>query len=203
MSLTFATALASGFQEPVFDSQRAFRMAMEALANPGRIRPIGRELADAPLPAAAAALILALCDYETPLFLAPSVLARAGLGDYLRFHTDAMLVAEPAVAAFALVDLAHDQLDLLAFAQGTPEYPDRSTTVIAIVASLAEGPAKTLSGPGIARTAELRIAGLPGDFVEQWWANRSAFPLGVDIIFATSDAIVGLPRSTRIVEEPR
>jgi alpha-D-ribose 1-methylphosphonate 5-triphosphate synthase subunit PhnH len=203
MSLIVATSLASGFQEPVFDSQRAFRATMESLANPGRLRPIGRELVDAPLPAAAAALILALCDYETPLFLAPSVSARSGVGDYLRFHTDAMLVAEPAVAAFALVDLAHDHLELSAFAQGTPEYPDRSTTVIAIVASLAEGPAMTLSGPGIAGTTVLRISGLPGDFVEQWSNNRATFPLGTDIIFATSDAIVGLPRSTHLIEESR
>jgi alpha-D-ribose 1-methylphosphonate 5-triphosphate synthase subunit PhnH len=203
MSLDLPTALASGFHEPVFDSQRAFRAAMEALANPGRLRPVGRELVDAPLPAAATALILALCDYETSLFLAPSVSARSGVGNYFRFHTDAMQVAEPAVAAFALVDLAHDHLDLSAFAQGTPEYPDRSTTVIAVVASLADGPTLTLSGPGIAGTAELRIAGLPGDFVDQWRANRAVFPLGVDLIFATSDAIVGLPRSTRIVEDLR
>jgi alpha-D-ribose 1-methylphosphonate 5-triphosphate synthase subunit PhnH len=201
MSLTIATALASGYQEPVFDSQRAFRAAMEALANPGRLRPVGRELAEAPLPAAAAALILALCDFETPLFLAPSVSALPGVADYLRFHTDAMLVAEPAVAAFALVDLSHDHLDLSAFAQGTPEYPDRSTTVIAIVESLSEGAAMILSGPGIAATAELCIAGLPDDFADQWRANRAAFPLGVDVLFATSDAIVGLPRSSRILEE--
>jgi alpha-D-ribose 1-methylphosphonate 5-triphosphate synthase subunit PhnH len=203
MSHAAATMLARGFQEPVFDSQRAFRAAMEALANPGRIRMIGQELTEAPVAGAAAAITLALCDYETPLFMAPSVAARPGAADYLRFHTDAMLVAEPAVAAFALVDLAHDTLDLSAFAQGTPEYPDRSTTVIAIVSSLAKGPSITLSGPGIATTAALRVAGLPGDFTEQWRANRAAFPLGVDIIFATSDAIVGLPRSARIVEEPR
>ena len=202
MTITVASALASGFQEPVFDSQRAFRAAMEALANPGRIRSAGLGI-DAPLPAAAAALTLALCDYETPLFLAPSVLARSGVADYLRFHTDAMLVAEPAVAAFALIDLAHDDLDLSDFAQGTPEYPDRSTTVIAIVASLADGPALILSGPGIDGTAELHVTGLPDVFVDQWRANRSTFPLGVDIIFATPDAIVGLPRSTRIVEEHR
>jgi alpha-D-ribose 1-methylphosphonate 5-triphosphate synthase subunit PhnH len=203
MSLIGAPTLASGFQEPVFDSQRAFRAAMEALANPGRLRPLGRELVDAPLPAAAAALILALCDYETSLFLAPSVSARSSLGNYFHFHTDAMQVAEPAVAAFALVDLAHDHLDLSAFAQGTSEYPDRSTTVIAIVADLVSGPAMAMTGPGIAGTAELRITGLPDDFAAQWRANRAGFPLGVDLIFATSDALIGLPRSTCIIEGPR
>lgn len=202
MNLTGTSTLASGFEAPVFDSQRAFRAAMDALASPGRAKSTGHGL-DAPLSAAAAALALALCDYETPLFLAPSVLARSGVADYLRFHTDAMLVVKPAAAAFALIDLTHDDLDLATFAQGTSEYPDRSTTVIAIATSLTDGPALTLSGPGIDGTAELRVAGLPSAFVKQWQATRAAFPLGVDVIFATTDTIVGLPRSTRIVQEPR
>jgi alpha-D-ribose 1-methylphosphonate 5-triphosphate synthase subunit PhnH len=198
---TFAAPLASGFQEPVFDSQRAFRAAMEALATPGRIRPAGKGLGNAPVPAAAAAMALAHCDFETPVFLAPALAVRPALADYLRFYTDAVLVADPAAAAFALVDLGQDVLDLAAFAQGTAAFPDRSTTIIAIASSLTEGPGLTLSGPGIARTTELMVTELPPDFVEQWRANRASFPLGVDIIFTTSDAIVGLPRSTRIVGE--
>jgi alpha-D-ribose 1-methylphosphonate 5-triphosphate synthase subunit PhnH len=47
------------------------------------------------------------------------------------------------------------------------------------------------------------VAGLSADFAQQWQANRSAFPLGVDILFATSDAIVGLPRSARLAKEAR
>jgi len=200
MSAT-AAPLPSGFREPVFDSQRAFRAAMEALANPGRIRPAGAGLEAAPLTAAAAALALALCDYETPLFLAPSVAARQGAIDYLRFYTDAPLTASPAEAAIAILDLAQDELDLGTFAQGVPEYPDRSTTVIALCASLTDGSPLTITGPGIARTAELRVVGLPNDFTAQWSANRSRFPLGVDIVFAASDSIVGLPRSARILAE--
>jgi alpha-D-ribose 1-methylphosphonate 5-triphosphate synthase subunit PhnH len=198
MNLTTPT-LAGGFKEPVFDSQTAFRAAMETLASPGRIRPAGHGLDEAPLPAAAAALALALCDHETSLHLAPSIEDRAGAADYLRFHTDASLVADASAAAFAIVDLARDPLDLAGFAQGTPEYPDRSTTVIAMVESLAEGAPLVIAGPGIARTAELRISGLPADFQAQWAANGARFPLGVDILFATADAIVGLPRTARIL----
>lgn len=194
--------LASGFNEPVFDSQRAFRAAMQALANPGRVWPAGHGLDAAPLSAAAASLVLVLCDYETPLFLAPSVASTPGIADYLRFHTDATLVTEPSAAAFALVDLAQDNLDVSAFAQGTAEYPDRSTTIIAMVSSLTDGSSITFSGPGIAGAAQLRVAGLPSGFADQWRANRAGFPLGVDVIFATSDTIVALPRSSRIVAEP-
>jgi alpha-D-ribose 1-methylphosphonate 5-triphosphate synthase subunit PhnH len=201
MSFSAPSHLASGFQDPVFDSQHAFRAAMDALANPGRILSAGRGLHGVPLSSAAAALVLALCDYETPLFLAPALADKAGIADYLRFHTDAMLVAEPAGAAFALVDLSFNIFDLSVFAQGTPEYPDRSATVIAMTSSLTKGPALQLTGPGIDRQASLHIAGLPDDFSDQWRINRARFPLGVDIVFAAADSIVGLPRSARIVGE--
>jgi len=194
-------SIAAGFAHPVFDSQRAFRAAMEALANPGGIRPAGEGLADAPLPAAAAALALALCDYETPLYLSPAIAARPGAAEYLRFHTDAPLSGDPAEAAFAIVDLESDGLDLASFAQGVPEYPDRSTTVIVVVRSVAEGPAVAISGPGVDGVATLRIDGLPGGFIESRRAARAAFPLGVDLIFASADAIVGLPRSARVAQE--
>jgi hypothetical protein len=125
-------SLAEGFSNSVFDSQSTFRSAMEALARPGRIRPIGADiLPDAPLLPSAAGLILALCDFETPLYLSPHLAALPGVAAFLRFHSGVPLVAEPSRATFALLDLAHDRLDLGSFAQGTPEYPDRSTTIIA------------------------------------------------------------------------
>ncbi|MGL4239570.1 MAG: phosphonate C-P lyase system protein PhnH, partial [Beijerinckiaceae bacterium] len=144
-----------------------------------------------------------LCDYETPLHLSASVAARSGIADYLRFHSDAVLVADPGAASFALVDLAHDRLSLAGYHQGTPEYPDRSTTIIALSPSLTDGPRLRFAGPGIARTADVAIAGLPDDFTDQWLANRARFPLGVDLIFAAHGQVVGLPRSARLIEEAR
>ena len=57
-----------------------------------------------------------------------AVVSPRRVGDYLAFHTGAPRAAAPDKAAFALVDLAADGLDLARFAQGTAEYPDRSTT---------------------------------------------------------------------------
>jgi alpha-D-ribose 1-methylphosphonate 5-triphosphate synthase subunit PhnH len=194
-------SLAAGFANPVFDSQSAFRAAMEALSRPGRIRPIGAGLVpDAPLSPSAAALVLALCDFETPLHLSPRVLSVPGVAAFLRFHSGAPLVEGPSRAAFAVLDLAHDRLDLSSFAQGTPEYPDRSTTIIACCANLEAGEALLVAGPGIADVAQLKVPGLPADFAAQWAVNRAGFPLGVDVIFAAPGAIVGLPRSARILE---
>ncbi len=194
-------SLASGFANPVFDSQSAFRRTMEALSRPGRVRTLGEGLsAETPLAPAAAAIILALCDFETPLYLSPSFAATPGVAEFLRFHTDAPVVREPAHAAFALIDLRVDAFDLSAFAQGTAEYPDRSTTVIALCDSVEAGASLSLAGPGIAGTSEICVAPLPEGFTAQSAANRATFPLGVDILFAAGDRVVALPRSTRLIE---
>ena len=39
---------------------------------------------------------------------------------------------------------------------------------------------------------------LPKMFIDQWIANRAAFPRGVDLIFAGKGALAALPRTTRI-----
>lgn len=191
----------AGFQNPVLDQQAAFRAVMQALAEPGRIVPAGAKVGEAsPLGPVARAIALSLLDFEVQFHLSPSLMAAES---DITFHTGSRLAARPDEAEFAFVDLACDPLDLARFAQGTPEYPDRSTTVILRVESLTEGPALTLAGPGIPGTRSLEIPGLPADFVAQWAANAARSPLGVDLLFVTNEAVLGLPRSTRIIGEAR
>jgi alpha-D-ribose 1-methylphosphonate 5-triphosphate synthase subunit PhnH len=194
------TALA--FADPVFQSQAVFRRIMGAMAAPGTIFHCGETLAPpAPLAPAAAAALLTLADFETPLWIAPSF--GGAVAAYLAFHTGAPLALSADKAAFALIDLASDGLRLERFALGSAEYPDRSTTVVAQAASLGEGPALRLGGPGVTGEAELRAASLPDDFVKQWRANRGAFPLGVDLILAAGAKLACLPRSVVISGEAR
>ena len=193
-----ASAMAPGFADPVIEGQAAFRAVMDALARPATLHDIGNDLAPpAGVMPAAAAAILALCDFETRLWLSPSL--RGAAGDYLRFHTDAPLTEKPELAAFALLDLAEDDLILKDFAQGLPDYPDRSTTIVVQTSSLVTGAPLRVSGPGIATTAMLHLAGLPDDFADQWAANRAGFPLGVDLVFVSGHQIVALPRSSRLL----
>ena len=93
--------------------------------------------------------LLTLADFETPLWIAPSLAAWGEAADYLAFHTGAPLAASPDKAAFALVDLERDASISRASRKGAPEYPDRSTTVVAQARSLARGPAMRICGPGV------------------------------------------------------
>ena len=120
------------------------------------------------------------------------------VASWLGFHTGAPLANTPADAHFALVADPASLIALENFAQGTQEYPDRSTTLILQVASLASGENLLLQGPGIERAAMIAPTPLPRHFVEQWKQNRARFPRGVDLILAAPEGIACLPRTTRI-----
>lgn len=195
---------APAFADPVFQSQEVFRAVMRAMATPGTPFACGAALAPpAPLAPTAAAALLTLADYETPLWIAPSFAAASGraVADYLVFHTGAPLARSADKAAFALVDLIADDLRLGAFALGSAEYPDRSTTVVAQGAAFGEGSHLRFAGPGVRGETRLGVAPLPHDFLAQWRANRERFPLGVDLILAGEAELVGLPRSIAISGE--
>jgi alpha-D-ribose 1-methylphosphonate 5-triphosphate synthase subunit PhnH len=192
--------LRSGFADPVRDSQVVFRLAMRALSAPGSIVPVGTKLnPPQPLFTPAAALLLMLCDFETPVWCDRPLAENPDVAAFLRFHTGARLVSSPAEAAFAVVAEPLRLPPLTDFAQGTRDYPDRSSTVLVQVQSL-EPRGWRLEGPGIRHFARLRAAPLPAAFVAELAANRSRFPCGVDILFAAEGAIAALPRSVRVGE---
>ena len=182
-----AAALHGGLADPARDAARAFRAAMEAMARPGTIHRIAGCTVPAPLSVAAATLLATLCDGETRLHLAGTCDADP-VRDWVRFHLGAPLVARTD-AMFAL-----GTWDALAplddYAIGTPEYPDRSATLIVEVPDLSpDGPA--LEGPGIRDRITLS---LPDGLLA---ARVARYPLGVDVYFTCGDRIAALRRTTK------
>ena len=86
------------------------------------------------------------------------------------------------------------------FAFGSNEYPDRSTTLILQVESLTDGPVVELRGPGIDGSAALRASIQPQDLFERLAINATLFPRGIDVVLVHDDAIVAIPRTTRLVK---
>lgn len=77
---------------------------------------------------------------------------------------------------------------------GSDLYPDDGATVI-VHASLNQGAAVTLSGPGVDGAVTIQIGGLPDGF----WAARSRamrYPMGFDLLIRDGDQLIGIPRST-------
>jgi alpha-D-ribose 1-methylphosphonate 5-triphosphate synthase subunit PhnH len=188
--------IAAGFAEPALDAQAIFRCLLEAIAHPGRIVMAPRRLPSPPAPllAPAYAVALTLLDFETSLWLEPS-LATPAVIESLRLQCGCPIV-EQAGARFAI--LAGAGAPLGAFDQGEPEYPDRSATLIWQVDDLAGNRGVRLAGPGIRTSARLHVEGLPADFWAQWGTSHRQSPLGIDVVFVTTDRITALPRSIEV-----
>jgi alpha-D-ribose 1-methylphosphonate 5-triphosphate synthase subunit PhnH len=194
------TMIAAGFSDPVFQSQAAFRALLAALSEPGTRHEIdGETPAPDGLDRATATALLTLADYETPIWLPPA-LRDGAAGAWLRFHCGAALVEDPAMASFAVLDGGAAGPLLADFNAGHDQFPDRSTTVIVSCEALDGGPGMTLSGPGIAATRGIAPRGLRPGFWTEVAANAELYPLGVDLILTCGDALIGLPRTTRIAE---
>jgi alpha-D-ribose 1-methylphosphonate 5-triphosphate synthase subunit PhnH len=194
------SGLAAGFASPVHDAQRCFRAVMQAMARPGSLQAFQPELKDlpAPLTPMAAALALTLLDYDTPLWLDPGLAKSPAVVSFLKFHTGAPIVTMPVEAAFALVSDPERLINLANFAQGTPDYPDRSTTVILMGQTFGKNGPLDLSGPGIETATRFGTAPVSQTFWDQVQANNAQFPRGTDLIFAGEGHIAALPRSTQL-----
>jgi len=190
----------AGFADPVRDAQGVFRAVLDALSHPGTAQKLagssegsgafGRDLVST---------LLTLSDHDTTIWLSPALDVDAVKG-FVGFHTGASVVDDPAKANFAFVALGDAMPELARCNLGTQEYPDRSTTIIAEVPALSGGAKLVLRGPGIRDTQEFGPVGLPEDFVSQWGENREIFPRGVDLLLVADGQVIGLPRTTRIVE---
>jgi alpha-D-ribose 1-methylphosphonate 5-triphosphate synthase subunit PhnH len=197
-----ALAIEGGFDDPVLGSQSLFRAIMDALARPGTIQPLGvLPVPPAPLAPELGGAAAVLADHDTSLWLDPGLRHSSTVVDWLGFHTGALVVDDPAAATFALASANQVLPALSDFAQGTDEYPDRSTTLILTIEALEGGPRLTLRGPGIDGETVVTPRGLPQGFVRQWHDNRARFPRGVDVLLVAGGSLIGLPRTTRIATE--
>ena len=196
--LNSETQIEGGFQDPVLESQTVFRSIMNAMAQPGTIEPL-RQHVDPPagLSASAAAIACTLADGDTPLWLDEALADAPSVRNWLAFQTGAPFEDEASLAHFAIVGQPKHLPAFEAFAQGTQDYPDRSTTLIIQVDTLTDGETLSLSGPGIAGTATFAPSPLPAQFSERWAMNGTMFPRGVDLILAAPESLACLPRTTR------
>ena len=198
--MTTVAELPAGFADKVLSAQSTFRSVMDAMARPGTVQRIAAVAsAPAPMMHGAAAIALTLFDHDTPVWLDPRMAATSDVAKWLKFHTSAPVIADSSICSFALIGDATALPSLDRFSFGSNEYPDQSTTLILQVESLTQGPILELRGPGIDGTAVLQAAIRPTDLVERLQINQTLFPRGIDVVLVADDAIVAIPRTTRLV----
>lgn len=188
-------------------AQAVFRTLVDVLSRSGTVRPLPVSLVTpAPLTPGLAAVAVTMVDQEASLWLDPPLAQSDAALRFLRFHTGARIVAAPSQAAFALVSDALSMPELQAYAQGTPDYPDRSTTLVIAVGHLAPAApgtrgALTFAGPGVRERAALSVGPLPLNIRAQLAENRARYPRGVDCIFVSQGHVAALPRSAAVFGE--
>ncbi len=187
--MTKQSPLRPGFTEPAIDAARAFRAIMRAMARPGTIETVSGVAPPSPLSAAAGAVLLTLCDAETPLYLAGDADSDA-VRAWITFHTGAPLCVA-AQCSFAL-GTWDTLMPLDAYPGGSAEYPDRSATLIVEMPDLLPQGVR-LRGPGIRAQAHLSLPE-----TQAFQRNAARFPLGLDFLFNSGDRVAALPRTTQV-----
>lgn len=196
--MTDTSLLMPGFADAVFDGQAAFRAVLDALAYAGRVHEVASALdGPAPLHPATTALALSLFDFETPIWL-DAATGNHAVAEFLKFHAGCPIVAKPADAGFAVIADPASMPLLDVFYIGEDRYPDRSATLVIQVESLVEGQPMRWTGPGIKDSLEVGIGGLPDNFWHRWALNHELYPLGLDVIFVSGTAVVGMPRGIKV-----
>ena len=200
--MTTIAELPAGFADKVLSAQSTFRSVMDAMARPGTVQQVIASVGTpGPMMRGTAAIALTLFDHDTPIWLDARMSESSEVAKWLKFHSGAPVLDDPSVCHFALIGNGSALPDLSRFSFGTNEYPDRSTTLLLQVDSLKHGSAFELSGPGIDGTALLRAMIEPVDLFERLAVNETLFPRGIDVVLVSGEAIVAIPRTTRLVAQ--
>ncbi|NJM98277.1 MAG: phosphonate C-P lyase system protein PhnH [Phormidesmis sp. RL_2_1] len=197
-----ATTTLPGFKAPVHQAQQTFRALLAAIAQPGECHaPNVSICAPQGLTPLCAAACLTLFDLETTVWLQPSCSSDGltSVQDWLQFHTGCRFSDQPQAATFAVIADLPSAPELKDFNWGSAEDPEQSTTLLIQVPDLTTGSIHLLSGPGILASVAFAPA-VPPSFWQQWRANHSAYPQGVDCFFFSPERLVGLPRTVQLLE---
>lgn len=182
--------------DTVMDSQRIFRVLLEALSRPGKVLDLPVE--GDPVEALARTLL----DGEVS-FLVSGEGVEAVEGDFVR--ATGSRPARVGEADFAFFFGGGSGGALMEMKPGTLEAPEDGATAVYLVHRLSPGSGELtieLAGPGVPDTRRLGIDGLTAEEAEQIRASRASYPLGVDVYLLDRDGrVAGLPRSARVKVE--
>lgn len=191
--------------DTVHDSQRHFRILLDAMARPGKVASLNGVSLRPPAGIHAASVLagFALLNADVEFWVggrAPEV------SKYFTVNTASAPVAPPH-ADFLFLTGTGGREQAVPARVGSPRYPDTGATLVVDVASIQGGPgqghaALSLSGPGVDGTARVHVAGLDPELMGCIAEKNEEFPMGVDTILTDGAGhLVCLPRTTAVAFE--
>ena len=204
--------LAAARFNAVRDTQKVFRVLLEALSRPGQLYElpsVGFVFGSArtrssdqfqPL----GAVLATLLDHEVTFCLLGQEDAVRDLSSQITDLTSSQS-SEREHANYVVSLQAPDASLVSQLNVGNLLYPDTSTTLICLVPELASrapdkhnGTLLALEGPGVAERQTVWVAETDATFFNALSTVNARYPLGIDVLWITpSGRVAGLPRSTR------
>jgi alpha-D-ribose 1-methylphosphonate 5-triphosphate synthase subunit PhnH len=187
--------------DEVFDSQKTFRILLQAMSRPGRIGrlpPQPYQRTPSGLNPFALTVLKTLCDHEVSI----GVGGRPEWAGYLAANTGSPL--RPAAEAdYVLLDGSVFDEAFLRLRRGSLEFPERGALALLAVRALSEngGPGcrLTIRGPGVEAAQRLGVEGLDGRYPQALAGLNELFPLGLDCCLLDREGrLACLPRSCRV-----
>lgn len=182
--------------DEVFDSQKAFRGLLEAMANPGRTFDISLQKAklfgDEP-----AMLVLAMTLLDASVsFCAPE---NPDLTEQILLLTHARPVSAETADYLFISDGEQLSSMIQKAKDGTLENPHTSATVIVNVSDNKEGQPVYISGPGVAGRMEINVAEDIAEAVALRDKQEYEYPKGIDYIFLLPESqVLCVPRLVKM-----
>ncbi|GAC1448426.1 MAG: phosphonate C-P lyase system protein PhnH [Ktedonobacteraceae bacterium] len=198
--------------DAVRDTQKVFRVLLDALSRPGKFYELpqvgfvfgsARSSAFDPFQALGAVLAT-LLDHEVTFCLLGQDDVVRDLSTQLASLTSSRSASRD--KANYVVTLQAPQKSLLSqLNTGNLLYPDTSTTLLCLVPDLAPGSRAeqsgtllALAGPGVAEGQTIWVADTDATFFDALSTVNAHYPLGIDVILLTpAGRVAGLPRSTQ------
>lgn len=190
------------------EAQLVFRRVLDALARPGRVAWLPADVVRRVPPALIPAL--ALCDLE----VTHCVVDDERWGDVVAAATGSRGVAL-GEASWVITLRALNPTEVGRLLRGSAQAPERGARLVQGCRELHMGAGDQpwsstdvgasiitveVSGPGVPEVRRFTVTGVHAHFFEALSRVNDSFPAGVDTwLVADSGAVVGLPRTTRIV----
>jgi len=210
--MTSSPVLTGSRFDKIADTQKIFRIMLDAMARPGKIYqlpPVGWLLSNNSSKFASfetlSGVLATLIDHEVTFCLLGNDDSAMNLTPILSAATGSRSVTRDKADYVATLEAPETSL-LSQLNPGSLLYPNIATTLISRVENLANeaegegnGTLLALNGPGAEPNQKLWVAGTNATFFNTLSSINAGYPTGLDIIWATpSGKLVGLPRSTRI-----
>ena len=179
----------------VFDSQKVFRLVLEAMSNPSRIVSI-KECADKLFGNRAAFLALAmtLLDNEVSFSACDNQPLSNDIASLTLAKRDEVNAAD-----FVFVDNPKDMETVIENVKcGTLDEPHKSATIVILNDDVPVNPL-TLWGPGIYGRIDINTSTTVKNAIKLRDAQHYEYPQGIDLLFVTSSGdLFAIPRLTRM-----